>query len=148
MALMADRVRAIKKIWTTDEAEYEGDFVRFQPLWSWPKPVQRPHPPVLVGGNGPGAEDRVLEYGDGWLPQCARLSTVDELKQRVASLRQRASDAGRGHIPITLFGALPQREMLDAFADAGVDRCLFTATNHNADEVMATLDEYAMRLLQ
>lgn len=141
--LMADRVRAMKEIWTADEAEYRGAFVNFDPVWSWPKPEQRPHPPILVGGNGPGVEGRVLAYGDGWIPQCGPLSTVDELKSRAASLRRRAADAGRRSVPITLFGALTTPKMLDAFADAGVDRCLFLLRNHNRDEAMTTLDEYA-----
>lgn len=72
MSLFAERVQAMRAIWTDDEAEYHGEFVDFAPIWSWPKPVQRPHPPILVGGNGPRTEDRVLDFGDGWFPQCGR----------------------------------------------------------------------------
>ena len=68
MELMAERVEAMKAIWTEDEASYEGQYVNFERIWSWPKPVQRPHPPVLVGGNGPTVLDRVLRFGDGWMP--------------------------------------------------------------------------------
>jgi probable F420-dependent oxidoreductase len=118
MAVLADRVRAMRAIWTADEAEHHGPHVDFDPLWSWPKPVQQP--PVLVGGNGPGVEDRVLAFGDGWLPQCGPLASVQELADRIAGLRRRA---GR-RVPVTLFGAIPS--MLRAFAEAGVDRCLFT----------------------
>jgi probable F420-dependent oxidoreductase len=143
MALLADRVRAMREIWTADEAGYHGDFVDFDPIWSWPKPVQRPHPPVLVGGNGPGTEDRVLAFGDGWFPQCGPLASVDELSQRAASLRRRAADAGRGPIPITLFGAVPDSGLLDAFAAAGVDRCLFALRPRTAAETLTTLDEWA-----
>ena len=96
MALLAERVEAMRRIWTEDEAEYHGRFVDFEPVWSWPKPLRRPHPPVLVGGNGPGTEDRVLAFGDGWLPQCGPLQSVDELSRRIASLRRRAREAGRG----------------------------------------------------
>jgi probable F420-dependent oxidoreductase len=143
MALLADRVRALREIWTVEEAEYHGSFVDFDPIWSWPKPFQRPHPPVLVGGNGPGVEDRVLDFGDGWLPQCGLLESVGELERRAASLRKRADEAGRGPIPVTLFGAIPERRMLDAFAAAGVDRCLFTIQLRSADEILTTLDEWA-----
>jgi probable F420-dependent oxidoreductase len=81
MAVLADRVRAMRKIWTAEEAEYHGEFVDFGPIWSWPKPAQQPHPPVLVGGNGPGTEDRVLDFGDGWLPQVDMMD-VDDLTRR------------------------------------------------------------------
>ena len=68
MALMAERVEAMKAIWTEDEASYQGEFVDFERIWSWPKPAQRPHPPILVGGNGPTVLDRVLRFGDAWFP--------------------------------------------------------------------------------
>ncbi len=143
MALLADRVRAMREIWTSDEAEYHGEFTEFGPVWSWPKPVQQPHPPVLVGGNGPGAEDRVLDFGDQWLPQCGPLADVGELSRRATSLRRRAADAGRGPIPITLFGAVPDRGLLDEFAAAGVDRCLLPLADQTAEETLARLDEWA-----
>jgi len=135
MAVLADRVRAMRAIWTNDEAEYHGPHVDFDPLWSWPKPVRQP--PVLVGGNGPGVEDRVLAFGDGWLPQCGPLASVQELADRITSLRQRA---GRP-VPVTLFGALPS--MLAEFAEAGVDRCLFTL--HSGPGDLAQLDQWAAR---
>jgi probable F420-dependent oxidoreductase len=143
MALLADRVRAMREIWTADEAEYHGTFVDFDPIWSWPKPVRRPHPPVLVAGNGPGTEDRVLAFGDGWFPQNGLLSDVDELHRRAVSLRQRAADAGRDSVPITVFDAQPDDELLDAYAAAGVDRCLFLLRAGSAAEILSTLDKWA-----
>src|SRR6266545_6291589 len=121
MALLADRVRAMREIWTAEEAEYHGEFAGFDPIWSWPKPVQRPHPPVLVGGNGPGAEDRVLDFGEGWMPQSGHLESVEELERRVGTLQRRAADAGRAPIPVTLWGAIPDGALLEVFAEAGVD---------------------------
>jgi probable F420-dependent oxidoreductase len=148
MALLRDRMRAMREIWTAEEAEYHGEFAAFGPLWSWPKPVQRPHPPVLVGGNGPGTEDRVLDFGDGWLPQAGLLASADEFKRRAESLRKRAADAGCGPVPITLFEVEPQRRVLDAFAAAGADRCLFALEQSmTADQTLAALDEWA-RLAQ
>jgi probable F420-dependent oxidoreductase len=143
MALMADRVRAMRAIWTADEAEYHGEYVDFEPLWSWPKPVRQPHPPVLVGGNGPGTEDRVLDFGDGWLPQCGPLESVDELRRRIEALRQRAADAGRAQPPVTLFSVPPRRSLLDEFAAAGVDRCLLPVVNDSAADTLSTLDTHA-----
>jgi probable F420-dependent oxidoreductase len=64
--LLRERVLVMKAIWTQDEAEFHGAFVNFDRLWAWPKPVQRPHPPVLIGGNGPHTLKRVIDYGDGW----------------------------------------------------------------------------------
>ncbi len=68
MAILRERVEAMKAIWTQDEATYQGDHVAFERIWSWPKPAQRPHPPVIVGGNGPTVLDRVLSFGDAWMP--------------------------------------------------------------------------------
>jgi len=141
MALLAERVEAMRRIWTEEEAEYHGRYVDFDPVWSWPKPVQRPHPPVLVGGNGPGTEDRVLAVGDGWLPQCGPLSSVEELAGRVTSLRRRADEAGLAPVPVTLFGAVPR--LLSEFAAAGVDRCLLTLRPADAGPLLSTLDEWA-----
>lgn len=143
MSLLADRVRAMREIWTADEAEYHGSFVDFDAIWSWPKPVQRPHPPVLVAGNGPGTEDRVLAFGDGWFPQGGLLSDVDELHRRAVSLRRRAADAGRNSVPITVFDARPDDELLDAYAAAGVDRCLLLLPAGSDAELLSRLDKWA-----
>ncbi|HVV23992.1 MAG TPA: LLM class F420-dependent oxidoreductase [Pseudonocardiaceae bacterium] len=142
-ARMIDHVRAIRAIWADDEAEYHGEYVDFAPVWSWPKPVRRPGPPVLVGGNGPGAEDRVLAFGDGWLPQAGPLASVAELHDRVSTLRRRAADAGRERIPVTLFGVPYDRALVDQLADAGVDRCLFPVRDDSTDNLMRSLDELA-----
>ncbi len=143
MALLADRVRAMREIWTKDEASYHGPFVDFDPLWSWPKPVQQPWPPVLVGGNGPGSEDRVLDFGDEWMPQSGPLADMAEFRQRVASLRQRAEAAGRGRIPVTVFGVPPDMGLLEEFAEAGADRCLLPLSSLDASETMSKLDHWA-----
>ena len=142
-AVLAERVQAMRAIWTQDEAEYHGEHVDFDPLWSWPKPERRPHPPVLVGGNGPGAEERVLRYGDGWIPQCGPLASVDELATRIALLRRRAADLGREPVPVTLFGVPYQRDLVERIAEAGVDRCLFPVAGDDRDEVLSLLDRAA-----
>jgi probable F420-dependent oxidoreductase len=110
---MRERVEAIKAIWRDDEAEYHGKHVNFDPIWQWPKPS--PAPPVLIGGNGPAVEDRVLRYGDGWMPN---MKELDTLGPRISALRARA---GR-HVPVTYYGA--SVATLDALREAGVDRAL------------------------
>ncbi len=141
-ARMLEHVAAMKEIWTHDEAEFHGEFVDFGPLWSWPKPVRTP--PVLVGGGGPTVLDRVLEIGDGWIPLRIRLSELDAFASRVSELQRRAADAGRGHLPVTVYGAAPKQEAMASYAEAGVDRVLFELTDHAADGdrgVAATLRE-------
>lgn len=147
--LLADRVQAMREIWTAEVAEYHGEFTDFGPMWSWPKPAQRPHPPVLVGGNGPGTEDRVLAFGDGWFPQCGWLADVEELRRRAASLRQRAADEGRGPVPVTVFGVPPDRTLIDQLATAGADRGLLALQDDaTADQTLTTLDEWARLIPQ
>jgi probable F420-dependent oxidoreductase len=140
-AVMGERVLAMKEIWTKDEAEFHGDHVDFDPIWSWPKPVQRPHPPVLVAGNGPGTLERVIEYGDGWIPIPGRGAVA--LGEGTARLRELAADLGRGPIPVTVFGARPEPEVLDHYAAAGVDRVLFRLPSVAEKEALALLDNYA-----
>ena len=101
--LMRERVEAMKAIWTEDEASYSGRYVNLEPIWSWPKPAQRPYPPVLVGGNGPRVLERVLAFGDEWLPNSA---PVDVLVARVAELNSRASELGRNAVPVSVVGAV------------------------------------------
>jgi len=139
-ALMRERVLAMKAIWTQEDAEFHGEFVDFDPIWSWPKPAQRPHPPVLMGGNGPKALDRVLEYADEWLPNTKDL---DSLGDRIAELRRRGEEAGRGRLGVTYFGARPERDALAQLEEAGVDRGLVMLETGPPDEVLARLEEIA-----
>jgi probable F420-dependent oxidoreductase len=143
MALLAERVLAMRRIWTTDEAEFHGTYVDFDPIWSWPKPHQRPHPPILVGGNGPGVEDRVLAFGDGWFPQCDGLADAGELSERAAALRRRATEAGRETIPVTVFNTPPDDRLLAALADADLDRCLLLLPAGTESQLLTQLDEWA-----
>jgi probable F420-dependent oxidoreductase len=139
--VMRERVLAMREIWTHEEASYHGEFVAFDRIWSWPKPVQRPHLPVLVGGTGPRVLDRVLEYGDAWFPN---LRDLDELAARIAELQRRAADAGRERIPITYFGLRDaDDEKLDKLAAAGVDRVLLMLPPADADETLPRVERYA-----
>jgi probable F420-dependent oxidoreductase len=139
--VMRDRVLAMREIWTREEASFHGEFVSFDRIWSWPKPVQRPHLPVWVGGTGPRVLDRVLEYGDGWFPN---MRDLDDLTQRVAELQRRAGEAGRERIPITYFGLRdPDDEKLDKMAAAGVDRVLLMLPPAGEDETVPRIERYA-----
>jgi probable F420-dependent oxidoreductase len=140
-AILRERVLAMKEIWTSDEAEFHGTHVDFDPLWAWPKPVQRPHPPVLIAGNGPGTLDRVAEYGDGWIPIPGRGSV--KLGEGTARLRELAAERGRPAIPVTVFGARPDPEVIAHYAEAGVDRVLFSLPSVEAAEAFKLLDTYA-----
>jgi alkanesulfonate monooxygenase SsuD/methylene tetrahydromethanopterin reductase-like flavin-dependent oxidoreductase (luciferase family) len=138
---MRERILAMKAIWTKDEAEYHGKYVDFDPIWSWPKPVQKPHPPIYVGGDGPGTFQRVIEYGDAWLPIPTRSETP--LSERVRKLNQLAEEAGRGPIPVTVYGTLAREEVIAHYADIGVERCIFWLPPVTEAEAIPQLDRYA-----
>jgi probable F420-dependent oxidoreductase len=116
MRLMRERVLAMKAIWAHHEASFHGDLVRFDRIWCDPKPLQQPHPPILVGGNGATVLDRVLEYGDAWMP-----NHRDGVIDRIPELRERA---GRD-MPVIVMGAPAKADVLEAYADAGVARVMF-----------------------
>jgi probable F420-dependent oxidoreductase len=141
MALLRERVLAMKEIWTKDQAEFHGEFVDFDPIFCWPKPVQRPHPPIFVGGGGPKTLDRVLEYGDGWIP--AYGLGVDEIARRVTELERRGAEAGREHVPVSVYAVPGEREAVARLGDAGVDRVLFDLPTLPAQETYRTLDDLA-----
>jgi probable F420-dependent oxidoreductase len=120
-ALMRERVEAMQAIWTQEEASYEGKHVSFERIWSWPKPVQKPYPPVLIGGGGDRVLARVVRYADGWFPLGL---SPDELRPRIEELGRLAHAAGRDRIPVTLFGAKPEARALERLSEAGVARSL------------------------
>jgi probable F420-dependent oxidoreductase len=135
-ALMRERVEAMKRIWTEDEPAFAGEFVSFEPIWSWPKPVQKPHPPVMIGGNGPRVIERVLAYGDEWLPE-----PEDGLVDRIRNLRGAARAAGREDVPVTVYGArLDDVEMYEA---AGVHRCVHWLPPHDGERTARRIHEIA-----
>jgi probable F420-dependent oxidoreductase len=140
--LLRERVLAMKKIWTEDEASFEGELVRFPPLWSWPKPVQRPHPPILLGGHGPRALARVVDYCDGWMPISVR---AGDLAAGIVELRRLAQEKGRDPrtISVSVYGAQMDVETLPRLQDAGVERAIFALPSAGADTVLPLLDRGA-----
>jgi probable F420-dependent oxidoreductase len=138
---MRQRVEAIKAIWTSDEASYAGRDVTFEQIWSWPKPVQRPHPPVLVAGTGPRVLRRVVAYGDAWFPN--RIGTDDEFVARCRELAELAERAGRSPLGISLAGMTRDPVRIERYAEAGVDRGVFWIIAADPREVEAAMDTYA-----
>jgi alkanesulfonate monooxygenase SsuD/methylene tetrahydromethanopterin reductase-like flavin-dependent oxidoreductase (luciferase family) len=143
--LMRERVEAMKAIWTQDEAEYHGKLVNFDPIWSWPKPVQKPHPPVMIGGMGKRVVQRVLAYGDGWFPQPGRLPH-EEFMARLEELRRAAEEAGRDLPHMTAFGAKPDPDLIADYAAAGVTRTVFWVPSVQEAELSGSLDKIAERI--
>ncbi|HZQ34924.1 MAG TPA: LLM class F420-dependent oxidoreductase [Dehalococcoidia bacterium] len=138
--IVRERIRAMQRIWTQDEAEFHGKYVNFDPIWSWPKPAQQPHPPILIGGNSAGTFKRVLDYGDEWLPIMGRGAPIEE---QIAELQRQAKERGRGPIPITVFGVRPDAEMIERLAAAGVTRCLFGLPPAGEEKILPLLDRFA-----
>jgi probable F420-dependent oxidoreductase len=138
--LMRERVEAIKAIWSQDEAAYHGKWVDFDPIWSWPKPVQDPHPPVLVGGNGRTVGDRVLAYGDEWMPN--RVGDDEKNAARIEKLIRRGREEAGREIGVTLAVAPTDGAEIERYAQAGVHRCLWYLPPGDLDAVKRALDRY------
>ena len=142
IALMAERVDILKTIWTQSKPEYEGRFQSFEPMMSWPKPVQKPHPPILVGGAMPYAAKRAIAYGDGWIPLGGRGA---EILDQLPRFRQMAAEAGRepDQLPVSVFGAGMDVDALKKYRDAGIERVVFSLDSAKGDAVLPVLDQIA-----
>ncbi len=139
--LSRERVLAMKKLWAEDRAAYDGDFVRFSESWSWPKPVQRPGPPVLIGGAaGPKLFSHIAEYADGWMPIGGA-----GISKAVPALRRAVEAAGRdfSSIQIIPFGTVPEAGKLEYYASLGIREVVIRLPSASAEEVLPLLDEYA-----
>jgi probable F420-dependent oxidoreductase len=139
--LMRERIEAMKEIWTKDEAEYHGRHVDFDPLWSWPKPVQDPHPPILLGGNGRTVAERVLAYADEWFPN--RFGDDDRFIARIEKMRRRAREEKGREIGVTLQLAPTEPAEIERFEKAGVNRCVWYLPPRDRDAVERALDRCA-----
>jgi len=139
---LRESIEAMKAIWANDDAEYHGDLVDFDPIWSWPKPVQKPNPPIYLGGHGEKALRRVAKYCDGWLPIPVR---AGELKQEIARLYALAKEEGRDprSLTISLYGVPPDIGSLRSYADAGAHRAIFGLPAAPRDKVLPLLDRCA-----
>jgi probable F420-dependent oxidoreductase len=140
--LLRERILAMKEIWTKDEAEYHGELVNFDPIWSFPKPVQKPHPPILMGGDTPRARQRVVDFCNGWMPIGMRAGNIIEGMKDLAE-RARAAGKKPSDFPVSVFGTPADPETLKQYADAGVERALFWVPPDGRDKVLPLLDKYA-----
>ena len=143
--LMRERTEAMKAIWANDEAEYHGEFVNFDPIWQWPKPIQKPNPPVLIGGDSEFTLKRVVRYGDGWMPIGGRAR--QDFAGTVTRLNDMAAEAGRGPIPVSLFGAPAKPEFIEKQIGL-VERILFTLPPGPTSEIMPLLESRAALIEQ
>jgi len=140
--LLRERVLAMKEMWTKEEAEFHGKFVNFDPVWVYPKPKQKPHPALYLGGESDLTLKRVVEFCDGWFP---RARGGFDPKASVERLRKAAAAAGRDPktLSIAVFGAPADREKLAPYRDAGIERVLFAVPDGNRDEILRMLDQAA-----
>jgi len=139
---LREQVAALKTIWTEDEPEFHGEFVNFDPIWSWPKPAQKPHPPILLGGHSKQVLQRVVDYCDGWMPLGVRGTAVI---QQIEQLRQLAEEKGRDPktISISVYSVPADPAVIDAFRAAHVERVIFGLPPAGRDQVLPLLDRYA-----
>ncbi len=144
---LRERIEAMKVIWSSDEAEYHGEIVDFDPIWQWPKPVQKPHPPILLGGAAPGALRRVTRYCDGWMPIGTRKQS--DFRGAAADLARMAEEAGRGRPSLSIFGSERTDEAIARHAEAGAQRVLFDLPSEPSEVIVPLLNrdaELARRL--
>jgi len=148
--LVRERVEAMKEIWTKSKAEYHGEFVNFDPMMTWPKPVQKPHPEVIVGGAFPHAARRAIRYGDGWIPLAGRMGQDSDVFTIVPKFREMLKEAGRdpATYPISLFSSPEDADTLKRYRDLGITRVAVSMPSAKADVVLPILDRWAALMRQ
>jgi len=141
--VLREHVLAMKQCWTEKDAEYHGEFVDFDPVWVEPKPVRKPHPPVLIGASSKWAIERIVEYADGWLPILA-----PDFDERLAQLNQLCEEQGRNpaEIEITVFGNAENPEVLAELAEKGVNRLVLGLPTVGEDQALKVMDGYTQTL--
>jgi probable F420-dependent oxidoreductase len=139
--LVRERIEAMKEIWTKSKPEYHGEFVNFDPIMAWPKPVQKPHPPVIVGGGFPQGARRALRYGQGWIPIAGRTPIEDSIR----AFHQMAAEAGRdlAEVPVSTFGITEDLAEIRRYRDLGVSRMVVSLDSEKEDKILPILDRWA-----
>jgi probable F420-dependent oxidoreductase len=142
--LARERIEAMKAIWTQSKAEYHGEFVNFDPMMTWPKPVQKPHPPILVGGAFPYSARRAVRYGDGWMPQVTTYAKTP-LLELIPRFRQMAAENGRdpATLEISIGGQQPDVDLIKRYQDVGVNRVSCSLESDQASAILPILDQWA-----
>lgn len=141
-AVMRENVLAMKEIWHNEVASFEGKHVQFDQIQSWPKPAQQPHPPVIVGGEGPGVLDRVRDYGDGWGPH-----PVPGIIERIEELRRSEKETGQPPLPVTLFNIPEDTSFVETAQNVGVERCVLYIYDDGPGTIQHQLDAH-IRFIQ
>jgi probable F420-dependent oxidoreductase len=141
---MREQIEAMKAIWTENKPEYHGELVDFPPMMAWPKPVQQPHPPVILGGMFPHAARRALRYGNGWIPHLRR-PEYEDVTDYLPQFRQLAAETGRdpAEVPITVWGVPPDLDRLKRYRDQGVARGVVQLAPEPAGKALPILDRWA-----
>jgi probable F420-dependent oxidoreductase len=141
--LARERIEAMKAIWTQTKPEYHGEFVNFDPIMAWPKPVQKPHPPIVVGGAFPYSARRAIRYGDGWMPQMTPAATTP-LADLIPRFRQMAAEAGRdpASLGISIGGQAPDIDLIKRYQDLDVDRVSVSLMSEKEDTILPVLDQW------
>ena len=144
-----ESIEAMKEIWTKSKAEYHGEFVNFDPIYAWPKPVQKPHPPVIVGGAYPYSARRAVRYGEGWIPHTKR-PHYDDVSEFMPEFNKMAREAGRdpASLPVTLWGIPEDTDRLRRYQDMGVARVVVSLDAEGEDKILPVLDRWAALLRQ
>jgi probable F420-dependent oxidoreductase len=140
-SLVREKMLAMQALWSQEVAEFRGEFVRFEPSWQWPKPVQQPRPPVLIGGGaGPKLFAAIAEFGDGWLPIGGA-----GMKAAIPELRRAFEAAGRdpAELQVAPMGVLPDAGKLDHYREVGVTECVLRLPSAPRDVVLPKLDAFS-----
>jgi probable F420-dependent oxidoreductase len=141
---LREQIEAMQAIWTQTRPEYHGEIINFPPMMTWPKPVQKPHPPVIVGGAFPHSARRALRYGDGWIPNASR-PQYEDVTDFLPHFRQMAAEMGRdpAAVPVTVWGAGEDYDRLRRYHDQGIARIVVSLPPEPADKTLPALDRWA-----
>jgi probable F420-dependent oxidoreductase len=142
--LMRERLEAMREIWTKSKPEYHGEMVDFPPMMTWPKPAQKPYPPIIVGGMFPHGARRAIRYGDGWIPH-SRRPQYEDVTDFLPEFRKMAAEAGRElkACPVTVWGIQPDIDRVRRYEDQDVARGVVQLAAEPADKILPLLDRWA-----